>query len=108
MKEKTILITDDDKQTRDLVANFLSYKGYTVFQACDALEALEKIESEDIELVLTDVMMPKVNGLEFIKRVKAVRPEIVAIVYSAFGNSVMTANLLKAGAFFYMEKPFDL
>lgn len=108
MEERRILITDDDKQTRDLVATFLSYKGYQVFQACDAMEALEKIETEDIDLVVTDVMMPKVNGLEFIKRVKAVRPEIVAIVYSAFGNSVMTSNLLKAGAFFYLEKPFDL
>lgn len=108
MEEKRILITDDDKQTRDLVATFLGYKGYTVLQACDAMDALAKIESEDIDLVLTDVMMPKVNGLEFIKRVKALRPEIVAIAYSAYGNSVMAANLLKAGAFFYLEKPFDL
>jgi len=108
MAEKRVLITDDDKQTRDLVATFLGYKGYTVFQACDAMEAMEKIEAEDIDLVVTDVMMPKVNGLEFIKRVKAIRPELVAIVYSAYGNSVMTANLLKAGAFFYLEKPFDL
>jgi len=108
MNEKRILVTDDDKQTRDLVATFLGYKGYTVLQACDAIEALEKIESGDIDLVVTDVMMPKVNGLEFIKRVKAVRPEIVAIVYSAFGSNAMTENLLKAGAFFYLEKPFDL
>jgi len=108
MEEKRILITDDDKQTRELVATFLGYKGYQVFQACDAIEALERIETEDIDLVVTDVMMPKVNGLEFIKRLKALKPEIVAIVYSAFGNSVMTANLLKAGAFFYLEKPFDL
>lgn len=108
MNEKRILVTDDDKQTRDLVATFLGYKGYTVLQACDAMDALEKIESGDIDLVVTDVMMPKVNGLEFIKRVKAVRPEIVAIVYSAFGSNAMTENLLKAGAFFYLEKPFDL
>ena len=108
MAEKRILITDDDKQTRDLVSTFLGYKGYQVFQACDAMEALEKIEAEDIDLVVTDVMMPKINGLEFIKRVKAIRPELVAVVYSAYGNSVMTANLLKAGAFFYLEKPFDL
>jgi DNA-binding NtrC family response regulator len=108
MAEKRVLITDDDKQTRDLVSTFLGYKGYTVFQASDAMEAMEKIEAEDIDLVVTDVMMPKVNGLEFIKRVKAIRPELVAIVYSAYGNSIMTANLLKAGAFFYLEKPFDL
>lgn len=108
MAEKRILITDDDTQTRDLVSTFLGYKGYQVFQACDAMDALEKIETEDIDLVVTDVMMPKVNGLEFIKRLKAIRPELVAIAYSAYGNSVMTANLLKAGAFFYLEKPFDL
>ncbi len=108
MAEKRVLITDDDKQTRDLVSTFLGYKGYTVFQAGDAMEAMEILEAEDIDLVVTDVMMPKMNGLEFIKRVKAIRPELVAIVYSAYGNSVMTANLLKAGAFFYLEKPFDL
>lgn len=108
MENKRVLLTDDDKQTRDLVAQFLTYRGYSVYQACDAMEALELIESEDIELVITDVMMPKVNGLEFIKRIKAIRPEIVAIVFSAFGNSVMTANLLKAGAFVYLDKPFDL
>lgn len=108
MEDKRILIIDDDKQTRDLVATFMGYKGYTVLKACDAMEALSMIESEDVELVITDVMMPKVNGLEFLKRLKAVKPEIVVIVYSAFGNSVMTANLLKAGAFFYLDKPFEL
>jgi DNA-binding NtrC family response regulator len=53
-------------------------------------------------------MMPRINGLEFMKKLKTIRPEIVTIVYSAFGNSEMAANLLKAGAFFYLEKPFDL
>ncbi len=108
MERKRILITDDDRQTRELVASFLGYKGYEVHQASDAMEAIEKVEAEDVDIVVTDVMMPKVNGLEFIKRLKALRPEVVAIVYSAFGNSIMTANLLKAGAFFYLDKPFDL
>jgi DNA-binding NtrC family response regulator len=52
--------------------------------------------------------MPRVNGLEFIRQLKSVRPEIVTIAYSAFANFEMTANLLKAGAFFYLEKPFNL
>ncbi len=108
MERKKILITDDDRQTRDLVASFLGYKGYEVIQASDAMEAIAKVESNEVDIVVTDVMMPKVNGLEFIKRLKALRPEVVAIVYSAFGNSIMTANLLKAGAFFYLDKPFDL
>ncbi len=103
-----ILIADDDKKTRDFVAAFLSYKGYQVLQACDGQDALEKVAANDIHLVITDLMMPRINGLEFIKKLKAMRPDIVTIAYSAFANSEMTANLLKAGAFFYLEKPFNL
>lgn len=103
-----ILITDDDKQTRELIATFLGYKGYEVLQAGDGMDAFEKIEGNDIDLVITDLMMPRLNGLEFVKKVKNVHPGVVTIVYSAFGNSEMAANLLKAGAFFYLEKPFDL
>ncbi|GAM09259.1 transcriptional regulatory protein ZraR [Geobacter sp. OR-1] len=108
MENTKILIADDDKKTRDFVAAFLSYKGYQVFQASDGQDALEKIEMNDVNLVITDLMMPRVNGIEFIKKLKAMRPEIVTIAYSAFANSEMTANLLKAGAFFYLEKPFNL
>lgn len=108
MENARILIADDDKKTRDFVAAFLSYKGYHVFQASDGQDALEKIELNNVHLVITDLMMPRINGLEFIKKLKAMRPEIVTIAYSAFANSEMTANLLKAGAFFYLEKPFNL
>ena len=108
METPRILIADDDKKTRDFVAAFLSYKGYLVFQAFDGQDALQKIELHDVQMVVTDIMMPRVNGLEFIRQLKSVRPEIVTIAYSAFANFEMTANLLKAGAFFYMEKPFNL
>ena len=108
MEVAKILIADDDKKTRDFVAAFLNYKGYKVFQAADGEEALERIELNEVNLVLTDLMMPKINGLEFIKRLKAMRPDIVTIAYSAYGNFEMTTNLLKAGAFFYLEKPFNL
>jgi DNA-binding NtrC family response regulator len=108
MAKGKILITDDDKQTRDLLATFLGYKGYEVLQACDGKEVFENIDLDDVDLVITDLMMPRINGLEFVKKLKAIRPEIVMIAYSAFGNSEMAAKLLKAGAFFYLEKPFDL
>ena len=102
------MIADDDKKTRDFVAAFLSYKGYHVDQAFDGQDALQKIELNDIQMVITDIMMPRVNGLEFVKQLKSLRPDIVTIAYSAFANFEMTANLLKAGAFFYLEKPFNL
>jgi DNA-binding NtrC family response regulator len=108
MEQATILIADDDQKTRDFVTAFLNHKGYRVLQAADGQDAFEQIESSDVQVVLTDVMMPRVNGLEFIKRIKAHRPDIVTIAYSAFANSEITANLLKAGAFFFLEKPFQL
>jgi DNA-binding NtrC family response regulator len=108
MESSKILIADDDKKTRDFVAAFLSYKGYQVFQAFDGQDALQKVEQHDVQMVITDIMMPRVNGLEFIRQLKSIRPEIVTIAYSAFANFEMTANLLKAGAFFYLEKPFNL
>jgi DNA-binding NtrC family response regulator len=103
-----VLITDDDKQTRDLITTFLGYRGYEVLQASDGQDVFDNIDLSEIDLVITDLMMPRVNGLEFIKKLKSIHPEIVTIVYSAFGSSEMASNLLKAGAFFYLEKPFDL
>jgi len=108
MADTSILIVDDDKKTRDFVSAFLSYKGYQVMQAIDGQDALEKIEAASVQLVITDLMMPRINGLDFVKRIKAERPDIVTIVYSAFANFEMTSNLLKAGAFFFLEKPFNL
>ncbi len=108
MENATILIADDDRKTRDFVAALLKYKGYTVIQAIDGKDALDKIEENQIQLVITDLMMPRVNGLEFVKRLKAMRPDVIAIAYSAYGNYEMTQALLKAGVFFYLEKPFKL
>ncbi len=108
MERARILIADDDRKTRDVISIFLRHKGYDVFQAFDGEDALEKVEQHDPHLVITDFMMPRANGHEVIRRIKAARPEIVTIAYSAFANFEMTADLLKAGAFFYLEKPFEL
>ncbi|GAB4294046.1 MAG: sigma-54 dependent transcriptional regulator [Desulfuromonadia bacterium] len=108
MDAPQILIADDDKKTRDFVSAFLSYKGYRVVQAADGQEALDRIAQEEIHLVITDVMMPRVNGLEFIRRLKSIKPDVITIAYSAFANSEMTAGLLKSGAYFFLEKPFNL
>nr|WP_243688840.1 response regulator [Geotalea toluenoxydans] len=61
MESARILIADDDKKTRDFVAAFLSYKGYQVFQAGDGQDALEKIELNDVQMVITDIMMPRIK-----------------------------------------------
>jgi DNA-binding NtrC family response regulator len=108
MRQGKILVIDDDDKSREFLNAFLLYKGYQVIQSGDVAEALRVIDENEIDLVVTDLMMPKLNGLELVKRLKAKHPGIVTIVYSAFSNNEMTTNLLKAGAFFCLDKPFNL
>ena len=108
MLAKNILVVDDDAKCREFIKAFLTYKGYTVSLAMDAMEALRIMESATFHLVVTDLMMPGINGLDFLKRLKARQPEIVVIVSSAFSSAESTENLLRAGAYSCLDKPFDL
>ena len=108
MLTKNILVVDDDAKCREFIQAFLTYKGYKVSQAKDAIEAFALIDRSDFDLIITDLMMPGINGLEFLKQLKARQPEVVAIVCSAFSTAESTSNLLRAGAFFCLDKPFDL
>ena len=108
MLAKNILVVDDDAKCRDFIKAFLTYKGYTVSLANDAMEALVAIDGTDFDLVITDLMMPGINGLDFLKRLKARQAEAVVIVSSAFSSAESTANLLRAGAYSCLDKPFDL
>ena len=102
-----ILVTDDDPQSRTIITSFLDYKGYEVKEACDAEQALDIVKSHEIDLIITDFMMPKCNGLDFLIKLKNMRPQAVVIACSAYGNGVMKSKLLKSGAFFYLDKPLD-
>jgi DNA-binding NtrC family response regulator len=108
METPSILVMDEDKKTLDFLAAFLIFKGYHVVQANDGPDALEKLERGDLQMVIADTRMPKASGLEFVKEVKSLRPEVVIIAYSPFVSNETTADLLRAGAFFFLEKPFNL
>jgi DNA-binding NtrC family response regulator len=108
METPRILILDDDKKTLDFLAAFLIFKGYQLVQAHDGADALEKIEQTDVQMVIADIRMPKASGLELVKQIKSLRPEIVIITYSTFVSTETSNDLLNAGAFFYLEKPFNL
>lgn len=108
MEIPRVLILDDDKKTLDFLAAFLIFKGYQVVQALDAPDALHKIEQSDMQMVIADTRMPNACGLDFVKQVRSLRPEVVVIAYSTFVSTETTAEVLKAGAFSYLEKPFNL
>lgn len=104
---KTILLADDDENLRRVLEYQLTEAGYNVTTAADGARALEIFSSEDFDGVITDLRMPKLSGLEFLEKIKAVNSEIPVIVITAFGEVETAVAAMKAGAFDYINKPFN-
>jgi len=103
---KSVLIVDDEAIIRDLCSKAL--KGYRVFQAGDGEEALKVFQKGEIDVILTDVMMPKMGGIELLKRLKEIEPTLVVIVMTGFAEKDIILNALKADADDFITKPLNL
>lgn len=101
---KKILIVEDELSLRELLSKLLSLEGFKVFTAGDATEGLDILSNEDIYLVITDVMMPDMNGIEFTKLIKSKYPLVEVVVLTAFGNVKDGVRAMKLGAFDYLTK----
>jgi DNA-binding NtrC family response regulator len=107
MSEVKILIADDELRLRRLLMVLLSNLGYTLIAAEDGIDALEKIESESPALVITDLRMPRMDGLELLRHLRENRPDIPVIVITAYGSIDSAVEAMKAGAVDYIQKPFE-
>ena len=103
----SILIVEDEKSIRDVLSLNLQMDGYSTRLIDNGADAIDFIGEENVDLVLMDVMLPKVNGLEATKRIKYMRPDLPIIVLSALGQSIDRVKGLKAGADDYVNKPFN-
>ena len=103
---KTILIVDDEAVIRDLCSRAL--KGYHIVQAGNGQDALAHFEKGGIDVILTDVMMPGMDGIELLKRIKEKEPTIVVIVMTGFAEKDVILNALKADADDFISKPLNL
>lgn len=106
-KEISILIVDDEESVRDSLYNWFIEDGYHVECAEDATRALTLLESENYDIVLADIKMPGMDGLEMLKRIKAIRKDSIVIMMTAFATVDTAVQALKDGAFDYVTKPFD-
>lgn len=104
-----ILIAEDDPDLRDLLQDELEDAGYDTGICINGQKALEQIEktNEQIDLLLTDIRMPGLSGDELLGRIRELRPEVPVIIITAFGSVEQAVDLVKAGAFQYLTKPFD-
>lgn len=106
-KRITILIVDDEKSVRDSLYNWFIDDGYSVECAEDGKKALAILEANCFDIVLTDVKMPRMDGLELLKRIKFLKKSTIVIMMTAFATVNTAVQALKDGAYDYVTKPFD-
>src|SRR5436853_3008048 len=104
----TILVVDDEAGIRQSVRGILADEGYRVLEAEDGRGALRLIESERPRLVIVDIWMPEMDGIELLRRIRDSDPMTPVIVISGHGNIETAVTATKLGAFDFIEKPFSL
>jgi two-component system response regulator HydG len=102
----TLLVADDDPAVRESLDRVLTREGYTVVLAPDGQAALERLQTGGIDLVLSDLKMPGLTGLELLPRAKAVAPDVDFIMLTAFGTVEEAVKAMKDGAYDFLTKPF--
>lgn len=102
-----VLVVDDEANLRKVLAAILRKEGYEVAIAENGEVAQAEFEKNGADVVITDMVMPKVGGLELLKSVHAIRPDVPVIIITAHGTVDSAVEAIKAGAFDYITKPFE-
>ena len=103
-----VLVVDDDAGMRDMLRDDLGERGYGVTVCGDAAEALEQLATAEVDAIVTDLNMPKMNGVELCERIVANRPDVPVIVITAFGSLETAVSAIRAGAYDFITKPLEL
>ena len=106
--ENRILIVDDEKMIYSIVARRLAKEGYACVMANNGREALGCFYQDNFSLIISDIRMPEMSGLELLKNVKAVRPNMMFIIMTAYPEIDMVVEAMRLGACDFILKPFDL
>ncbi len=104
----TFLVVDDEELMRYLVASYLSKLGHSCFTASDGLDALEKIEKNNIDAVITDIKMDNMDGIALINQISKKYPEMPIMVMTAFDKEYSEGTAISIGAREFIKKPFSL
>jgi two-component system nitrogen regulation response regulator NtrX len=103
-----ILIIDDEKAIRKTLTEILSFEGYKIDEASDGEEGLKTFKEKNYDVVLCDIKMPKLDGIEFLQKAGEINPDIPIIMISGHGNIETAVEAVKKGAYDYISKPPDL
>jgi len=103
-----ILVIDDEKDVGLFFKKALTYEGYTVYTALDGVEGLQIVKEKKPDIVLLDLKMPKMDGIEVLQKIKKIDKNLIVIVITAYGTMETARMAMKFGAFDYITKPIDL
>jgi DNA-binding NtrC family response regulator len=105
---RRVLIVDDDHLVRDALRFALEDAGYDVWAVAHGADALAVLESQAVDIVLSDIFMPGMNGFELLKQIRQRRPDVPVILVTGFGNIEMARQALKEGATDFITKPYNV
>lgn len=105
-KSMSVLIVDDEDMMRDLLKRILSRGGFEIDTASNGKEALEKLAANPVDLIISDIKMPGMDGFELLKEVRSKYPDKSVIMITAFGDTYTVKDALLLGADEYVTKPF--
>src|SRR5512139_3771187 len=108
MDKSKILLAEDEKTQRDLLEGFLKKEGFSVESAANGREALDKLERDFFDIILLDYKMPELDGLQTLREVRRLYPEIPVVMMTAYGTVETAVASMKEGALDYLTKPIDL
>ena len=108
MPDPLILVVDDEAAQRDILGGLLRKQGYAVREVPSGAAALAVLRAEPVDLILTDVKMPAMSGLELLREARALNPELPVVVLTAYGNVTDAVVAMRDGAVDYLTKPVDI
>ncbi len=103
-----VLVVDDEEVVREMLKDVLSEAGYNVWTACNGLEALEKMRETDFHIVITDIRMPGMDGVEVTRKFKLANSDTTVIAITGYASVDSAIKILKEGAYDYITKPFNI
>ncbi|MFC1576508.1 response regulator transcription factor [Candidatus Omnitrophota bacterium] len=106
--KKKILVVDDDQAVGGMLKKFLSKKGYEAIAVESGKEALKKLKSEKPNIILLDIRMPEMDGIEVLKRIRDIDRNVGVIMITAVKEDEIGRRCMELGAYDYITKPFDL
>ena len=104
----TVLVVEDDDAMRDLLVEELSDAGFSVLEASSGRQGIERVRAGGIDLVITDLRMPELDGFDLIRDIRATESPPHIIMITAFGSIETAIKAVKLGAYVYITKPFEI